>query len=166
MSRSLSLGSPPVTKAWARTTERVPGRPRGEVGAHPVHGGGEHRLVARLLHAELVLDQGRFEVGQPVEGDVAVGVGQHHRCAAQPSGSVRRWMPGAVDQPGADAEAAGRVVVPGDHDRRHAEVGEPVQGVVEELDGGQRRHRPVVHVTGHDHRVDLALAHGRRRGGR
>ncbi len=26
MSRSLSLGSPPATNAWASTTERVPGR--------------------------------------------------------------------------------------------------------------------------------------------
>lgn len=75
-------------------------------------------------------------------------------------GSVRRWIAGAAHEPRADAEAAGRIVVPGDHHRGHAEVGEPVQRVVEQLDGGQRRYRPVVHVPRHHHRVHLALAHG------
>ncbi len=35
-----------------------------------------------------------------------------------------------------------------------------MQGVVEQLYGGERRHRPVVHVSGHDHGVDGVLAHG------
>ena len=35
-----------------------------------------------LVHPELVLHQRRFEVGQPVEGDVAVGVGEQHGGAA------------------------------------------------------------------------------------
>ena len=69
--------------------------------------------------------------------------------------------PGALDQPGADAEPARRVVVPGDHHGRHAGVGEPVQRLVEQLDGGQRRHGPVVDVSCDQDRVDVALAHRR-----
>ncbi|MGX1408723.1 hypothetical protein RKD40_006336 [Streptomyces ambofaciens] len=48
----------------------------------------------------------------------------------------------------------------GDHHRGHAEVGEAVQRVVEQLDGGERGHRAVVHVSRHDHGVDGVLAHG------
>lgn len=135
------------------------GRAGGEVGAHPVHGGGEHRLVPGALHAELVPHQGGLQVGQAVEGDVPVRVGQQDRGAAR-GGLGPQVDAGAAHEPRADAEAAGRVVVSGDHHRGHAEVGEPVQRVVEQLDGGQRRHRPVVHVPRHHHRVHLALAHG------
>src|SRR5690606_37773248 len=96
----------------------------------------------------------------PVEGDLAVGVGQHHGGAA--GGGVGAQVDaGAADEPGGDAEPAGGVVVAGDHHRRHTEVGQPVQGVVEQFDRGERRHGPVVHVAGDDHRVDGALAHGR-----
>ena len=77
------------------------------------------------------------------------------------AGSVRRWMPARPDQTGAHAEPAGRVVVSGDHHGGYADGGEPVQGPVEELHGGQRRHGPVVDVTRHQDGVDLALAHGR-----
>jgi hypothetical protein len=112
--------------------------------------------VAGLLHPERVLHQGRFEIRQSVEGDITGRVTEDHR---RPDGRrVGAQMDaGAVDEPGADTEAAGRVVVAGDHHRRHTEAGEPVQRVVEELDRGQRGHRPVVHITRHDHRVDLAL---------
>ncbi|CAM5308125.1 hypothetical protein SAURM35S_06818 [Streptomyces aurantiogriseus] len=134
-------------------------RAGGEVGADAVHGGGEHRLVARLLRAELVLHQGGFEVGQAVEGDVTVGVGEHHGHPGR-RGVGLQMDAGASDQPGAHAEPPRGVVVPGDHHCRHAQLGEPVQGVVEQLDGGQRRHRPVVHIARHDHRVHLALTHG------
>lgn len=134
-------------------------RARREVGSDPVHGGGEHGLVTRLRHAELVLHQGGFEIGQTVEGHVPMRVGEHHGSPAR-----RRLGPqmdaGAPDQSRADAQAAGGVVVSGDHHRRHAEVGEPVQGVVEQLDRGQRRHGPVVHVPRHDHRVHGVLPHG------
>ncbi len=115
--------------------------------------------MAGLLHPELVLHEGRFEVRQTVEGDVAVGVGQHDGGAG--GGRLGPQVDaGAVDESGADAEPAGGVVVAGDHHRGHAEVREAVQGVVEELDRGERGHRAVVHVAGHDHRVHLALAHG------
>lgn len=67
----------------------------------------------------------------------------------------------APDESGADTEAAGRVVVAGDHHRRHAQVGEAVQGIVEQLHRGERRHGTVVHVSRHDQRVDGVLAHGR-----
>lgn len=64
----------------------------GEVGADPVHGGGEHGLVTGLRGAELFPDERRFQVGQAVEGDVAVGVAEHDG-GADARGSVRRWMP-------------------------------------------------------------------------
>ena len=121
MSRSLSLGSPPVTKAWASTTERVPAR-RGRRGRR---GPGPWRRrappVAGLVGAELVPDQGGFEVRQPVEGDVAVRVGQHDGGAAARRVGAQMDA-GAADQPGADAEPAGRVVVAGDHHGGHARV--------------------------------------------
>ena len=156
-----------MTKACARTTERVPARPGGEVGADPVHGGARARPRGRPLSAPE-----RRRAPGPVRGRAARRRRRRRASSAsstgvpQPAGSVRRWMPGAVDQPGADAEPAGRVVVAGDHHRGHAEVGEPVQGVVEQLDGGERRHGPVVDVARDEHRVDLALARPWRRGGR
>src|SRR5690606_58095 len=92
------------------------GRADGEVGADLVHGGGQHRLVGGLRHLEPFLDQGWFEVGQPVEGDLAAGVGQHHGGAA--GGGVGAQVDaGAADVPGADVEPAGGVVVAGDHHR-------------------------------------------------
>lgn len=135
-------------------------RAGGEVGADAVHGGGEHRLVAGLLHPELVFDQGGFEVRQTVEGDVAVGVGEHDGRAAR-RGLGPQMDAGPVDEAGAHAQPARRVVVPGDHHGRHPEGGEPVQGVVEQLDRGERRHRPVVHVPRHDYRVHAVRTHGR-----
>lgn len=135
MSRSLSLASPPVTKAWARTTERVL-RAGGEVGADPVHRGGQHRFVSGLLHAEPLADEGGFEVGQAVEGDVPVGVGEDDRGAAG-GGVGAQVYAGAADESGADAEAAGGVVVAGDHHRGHAGLGEAVQGLVEQFHGGE-----------------------------
>lgn len=68
---------------------------------------------------------------------------------------------GPAHQTGAHAEPAGRVMVSGDHHRGYADGGEPVQRPVEELDGGQRRHGPVVHITCHHDGVDLAFAHSR-----
>lgn len=116
--------------------------------------------MPRLLDPELGLDQGRFKIRQSVEGHVAVVVGEEDGRAAR-GGLGPQMDPRAADEPGADTEPTRRVVVPGDHHRGHPEVGEPVQRVVEELDRGQRRHRPVVHVPRHDHRVHVALTHGR-----
>ncbi len=135
------------------------GRAGGEVGAHPVHGGGEDGLVPGALHTELVPDEGGLQVGQAVEGDVPVRVGQQYGGAAG-GGFGAQVDAGPAHEPRADPETAGRVVVPGDHHRGHAQAGEPVQRVVEQLDRGERRHRPVVHVPRHHHRVHLALAHG------
>src|SRR4051812_20314749 len=58
------------------------GRVGGEIGADAVHGGTEDRLMARLVHRELVLYHGRFQIRQPVEGDRAVRVGQQYGGAA------------------------------------------------------------------------------------
>lgn len=135
------------------------GRAAGEVGADAVHGGGEDDLVSGLRHRELVLDQGGFEVGKAVEGDVAVVVGEDDGRAD--GGRVGAQVDArAVDESRADAEAAGRVVVAGDHHGGHAQLGEAVQRVVEQLDGGQRGHRAVVHVSRHHDGVHGPLAHG------
>ncbi len=74
------------------------GRAGREVGPDPVHGGGEHGLVAGLVDTELAPDQGGFQVGQAVEGDVAVGV---PRSTGVPhsAGAVRRWMPARPMRP-------------------------------------------------------------------
>lgn len=131
-----------------------------EVGPYAVERGGEDGFVARPRRLELVADQGRFEVGQPVEGDVAVGVAEHDGGGA--AGRVGAQVdPGVVDEARADAEPAGRVVVSGDHHGRYAGLGEPVQRPVEQLDGGQRRHRPVVHVTRDEDSVHLVRQGGR-----
>lgn len=50
-------------------------------------------------------------------------------------------------------------MVAGDHHGRDPEGGEPVQGVVEELDSGERRHGTVVDVARDQHRIDVPLAH-------
>lgn len=133
---------------------------RGEIRPDALHGRGQHLLVSGLGGLELVADQGRFEVGQPVEGHFTVGVGQQHRGAAP--GRVGAQMDARpLDEARADAESPGRVVVPGDHDRRHALLGEPVDGAVEELHGRERRHGPVVDIPCHEDRVHVVLAHRR-----
>ena len=66
MSRSESLVTPPVTKAWAMTTVRPPRWP--SVGAHPRHRGAQHAGVGALGGAQGVGGQGRLEVGQGVDG--------------------------------------------------------------------------------------------------
>jgi hypothetical protein len=53
----------------------------------------------------------------------------------------------------------GIVVATDQHDPR-ADVVQPVQGLRAQLDGVQRRHRPVVDVPGHQDRVHLLRAHG------
>lgn len=58
-----------------------------------------------------------------------------------------------LDQTGADPEPPGRVVVAADEDGRNAEVGEPVQHLVEERDRLQAGQRPVVHVSGDQHGI-------------
>lgn len=135
------------------------GSPR-EIGPYAVERGGEHRLVSGFRGFELLADQGRFEIRQSVEGDVAVCVGEHDGGGA--AGGVGAQVDArVVDETGTDAEPTGGVMVPGDHHGRHARLGEPVQRAVEQLDGGERWHRPVVHVTGDEDRVDLVRQRGR-----
>ncbi len=135
------------------------GRAGGEVGPYPVHGRAEDRRVIGLRGGQCVADQRGFEVGQAVAGDVAVLVAEHDGV-----GAARRvgaqMDSGALDQPGADAEAARRIVVAGDHHGGDAQPGEAVQGLVEEFDGRERRHRPVVHVARDEHGVDVLFAYG------
>lgn len=159
MSRSLSLAAPRHEGVREDDGAGALGA-GGEIGPYAVEGGGQHRFVTALGGLELLADQGRFEIRQAVEGDVAVGVGEDDGGGA--AGRVGAQMDArVVDEPGADAEATGRVVVPGDHHGRYAGVGEPVQRPVEQLDGGEGRHRPVVHVTGHEDGVHLVRQRGR-----
>lgn len=133
--------------------------PGGEIGPYPVHGRREDRFVPGLRRAQAVADEGGFQVGQAVERHVAARVGQHDR-----GGAVVRIGPEVDarprDQSRADAEPAGGVVVPGDHDGRHTGVGQPVERVVEQLDGGERWYGPVVDVARHDDHVGLVFPHG------
>ncbi len=72
----------------------------------------------------------------------------------------------AGQQLGAETEPVGAVVVAGDDDHRHAEAAhDAVEGVVEQADSLDRRHRAVVHIAGDEHGVWPHLAHERRRTG-
>lgn len=135
------------------------GGARGEIGPDEVHGRAEDRLVADPARTEPVLHQGGLQVRQSVQRHVPVRVGQHHGLGAA-VGVGPQVDPGPADEPGADAEPAGGVVVPGDHHGGHAQVGEPVQGPVVQLDRGQRGYGPVVDVAGDEDGVDLVLADG------
>ena len=91
--------------------------PVGEIGPHPVHRRAEHVGVAGPGRPQLLPGQGRFEVGQPVERDVPVVVGEDDGGGA--AGDIGAQVDAcAAEQAGADAESARRVVVPRDHHRR------------------------------------------------
>ena len=114
MSRSESLGRPPATKAWARTTDRT--RPRGEVGAHASHRLGQRRLMGAHREAPRLAEGLRVEVGDRVHGHRAVLVVEQHR-RADPGGVGAHVDAGGVDEPGAEAQALrGVVVARGDDD--------------------------------------------------
>ena len=113
-----------------------------------------------LLGAQGVLDQGGFQIGQSIERDLAVGVAQHHGGGAVP-GIGPQMDARSPDEPGADPEPAGRVVIAGDHDGRHTDVREPVQHVIEQLDGRERRDGPVVHITRDQDGVNIAFPYCR-----
>ena len=157
MSRSESLGSAPATNAWASTTERVPraGR-RGRRGPAPSprssaasweRPGQRPRLAQRV----------GVEVGQAVDGDRTVVVVEQDG-GADGGGVGADVDAGGVDQPGAEAEPLGGVVVAaGDHHPR-AGRGQPGEGLVGQADRVDRRQRPVVDVAGDHDQVDpLAL---------
>ncbi len=133
-----------------------PRRPLGQIRPDPLHRGAEHLLVAPALQPEPLPGEGRLQVRQPVHGDRAVFVREQdgHGAAVRVSPQVDT---GPVDQPGADAEAAGGVVVAADEHRRHPEICQPVQHLVEERDGVEGGQRAVVDVPRHQHGVDPLL---------
>ena len=105
MSRSESLVAPPLTNAWAITTERPPragrsARTRAMAAAqHARRGCARRRRAGRR--------RGGLEVGEGVDRDA---VDQHGPADG------RRWRtrmcrPGPLEQPGGEAEPDGRVVV-------------------------------------------------------
>ena len=120
----------------------------------------EHAGVpARRLVAELGPDRVRFQVRHPVDGDLAVLVGQQHRVGklADPGAQVHA---GRVEERAAETEPAGRVVVAADHHYPGPGAVEPEQGILEQRDRVYRRHRAVVHVAGHKNGIHLLRAHG------
>ena len=158
MSRSDSLGTPPATNAWASTTERI-GR-AAEVGPDPAHGLGQRRLVAagRQAATARAAPAGRGRGGRgPRPGR---GASSSSDRRADRRGVGAHEDPGGVDQPGAEAEPLGRVVVAGrQHDPgpRGGEPGERLVGQPYGVDVGQGA---VVDVAGDHHEVDpLRLDH-------
>ncbi len=67
--------------------------------------------------------------------------------------------PGGVDEPGADTEPAGRVVVAAGHDDAGPRVPQAEERVVVERDRVDRRHGPVEDVARDEHGVDALLTH-------
>lgn len=130
------------------------GRAGGEVGADAVQGAGQHRLVGGRLGIQLVAGQGGLEIGHAVDGDGAVSVLEYDR-----DGSLRKVgaqvHSGLGQQAGADAEAVRGVVIPTDHDRGYAEVGELLQCVTEQPHRVQARNGPVVDVARYQQRIDV-----------
>ncbi len=128
------------------------GRACRQVGPHLVHRRPEHRRVPAPGQPEPLAHQRRLQVRQPVHRHRPVLVRQHHRRGAL--ARIRPQVdPGPPDQPRPDPQPAGRVVVAADEHRRHPEVRQPVQHVVEHRDRFQPRQRPVVDVSGDQHGV-------------
>ncbi len=103
---------------------------------------------------QFAADGVRLEVGDTVNGHRAVGVLEHDRPGqrARAGAQVHARL---VQQTAAEPEPAGRVVVAADQQDPRAGVVQPEQGVLAELDGVHRRHRPVVDVPGDQDRVHL-----------
>lgn len=119
-----------------------------------VQGCGQHSMVGGGFRFQAVADHRWLEVGDAVHGDWAVGVLEEDGGVA--GGGVGPQMDaGAGEEAGSDAEAVGGVVVAADHDDRHVEVGELVQGAVEEAYGVEAGDGSVVDVACHEDRVNV-----------
>ena len=93
---------PPVTQAWASTTERAPAGGRGRPGTQAVARPRTPSVAARDLRRSPAGSGGSsaahglgLEVRQPVDRDLAVLVGQQHRLGAAVRGRVRTCTPAA-----------------------------------------------------------------------
>ena len=152
MSRSDSLVTPPVTKAWAMTTVRPPRRAASA--RTRVHGRPQDAGVGALGGAEGLGGEGRLEVGEGVHRDVA----EHDRPADVGDGGAHVDA-GALEEVAREPQAGGRVVVAaGEHDLGTG-VDEPHQRLGEQRDGVGGRHRAVVDVAADEDGVDPLGAH-------
>ena len=134
------------------------GRPVREVGADCGHRRGEHGLVERGIGAQVRPRELGLEVGEGIDGDVTVLVGQDDRMA-RPGGVGAEMHAGGGDETGTEAEAAGRIVVAADEHHRHPRRGDAPERVAEQFDRLDRGDGPVVQVAAHHHRADGLIAH-------
>ena len=125
--------------------------------APPRHLRGTHRgglrgergvVIGDRVIAAGAAHQGGLGVGQGVDLDLAVGVAQHQRRGVHLDRPAHH-EPGALQQPGAEGEAIGAVVVAGDHHHRDLQFEDQLaQHQVEQAHRLGRRHRAVVDVAG------------------
>ena len=116
---ALALAGLPAADEGVRQHHRPRPRSQEQIGTHPVHRLGQHRLVAaRARQAELETGDLRLEVGQAVDRHVAVLVGEQDRLVETRCLGAHVQTTGR-EQLGEGAQPAGRVVVAGgQHDRR------------------------------------------------
>ena len=155
MSRSLSLGQAAGDER-VRQHHRAGARgPGGEVGADPLHRLGRAPRGASASAAPTRAEHVGLEVGDAVDRDRAVLVVEQHRLV-DPAGvgaqvHARRASTSRALKP---SRRGGVVVAAGDHHPGPG-GGEPVERVVGQRHGVDRRQRPVVDVARDDHEVDL-----------
>ncbi len=138
--------------------DRAGTRPGGEVFSDPVHRCAQDCLVAGGGGVEALSYQGGLEVGQTVEGDVAVLVLEQYG-AGHVVGVGAQVDAGVFDQSGVHAESAGRVVVPADHDEGDLQLGKLREDPLEQVDGLQWRDRPVVDVACYGYDVHMFVSY-------
>ena len=110
MSRSLSLGSPPTTKACASTTERVPAGRVARSAPDALDRRRQHGVVRPRRQPPRLGEHVGLEVGDAVDGDRTVLVLEQHGLV-EAAGIGAQVHTGEVDQAGVEAEAAAGVVV-------------------------------------------------------
>ncbi len=135
------------------------GGAEGEVAAYSAEGLGQRGLVGAHRQRPGLGERQGVEVGQAVDRDGSVLVGQLDGCADR-GGVGADEHAGRVDQPRAEPEPLGGVVVAAGQHHLGARAGEPHQRLVGQPDGVDLGERAVVDVTGDDHEVDpLGLDH-------
>ncbi len=144
---TLGLAAHPAEDEGVRHDDRAAAADRG-VCVHPGHGGPHDAGVGAFGRPQGVGGESRLEVGEWVDRDLT----EHHRPSHVANGGAD-VQTRAFEQPGGEPEPDRRVVVPAGEDDLCAGVDEPHEGVGQDVDGVRGRHRPVVEVTAHEHRV-------------
>ena len=152
MSRSRVAGQPARHERVGQHDGPAPAG-AAEVGAHASHRLGERRLVGAGREPPRLVQRLRVEVGDAVDRDRPVGVLEQHRRADRRR--VRADVDtGSVEEPGAEAEPLGGVVVARDEHDPGTRRSQPRERLVREPDGVDVGERAVVDVTRDDHQVD------------